>query len=251
MKKKPATGLWMIGRYPQSGVTVYEKQGKRVSRSAHNKTKPNRCTLKQFEQRQRMRHSIALWHTLSWCNPMFTEHQSAYSGFVALSNRLPAVFVNDREASDNASLLMPDIPVSEGTMLSVKQYLGEVDGVAALITNLKKSNIRQGTELQLYTAEQKIELDCPRVYFEVRKVTKEELTETDNGLALVGDDFATTNKGWALALIKGKRCSSQGIVTRCTLYQQYTTQEAMISAAKSHSNRKMKIDLSDTNFEKV
>lgn len=29
MKKKPATGLWMIGRYPQSGVTVYEKQGEK------------------------------------------------------------------------------------------------------------------------------------------------------------------------------------------------------------------------------
>lgn len=251
MKKKPATGLWMIGRYPQSGVTVYEKQGKRVSRSAHNKTKPNHCTLKQFEQRQRMRHSIALWHTLSWCNPMFTEHQSAYSGFVALANRLPAVFVNDREASDNASPLMPDIPVSEGTLLSVKQYLGEVDSVAALITNLKKSDIRQGMELHLYTAEQRFERDCPRVYFEVREVTKEELTEMNDGLALVGEDFANTNKGWALVLVKGERCSSQGIVTRCTLYQQYTTQEAMMSAAKSHSNRKMKIDLSDTYFEKV
>ncbi|MBR6438164.1 MAG: hypothetical protein IKS65_03140 [Bacteroidales bacterium] len=248
MKKKQATGLWMIGRFPQSGVTVYEKQGKRISRSAHNKTKPNHCTLKQFEQRQRMRHSIALWHALSWCNPMFTEHQSAYSGFVALANRLPAVFINDRDASNNASLLMPDIPVSEGTLLSVKQYLGEVDGATALITNMKKSNIRQGMELYLYTAEQKIERDCPKVYFEVRKVTKDEMTETDNGLALVGDDFANTNKGWALVLVKGERCSSQGIVTRCTLYQQYTTPEAMISAAKSHSNRKMKIDLSSNAF---
>ena len=127
-------------------------------------------------------------------------------------------------------------------MLSVKQYLGEVDGVAALITNLKKSDIRQGMELHLYIAKQIFERDCPRVYFEVRKVEKDELTETENGLALVGDDFANTNKGWALVLVKGKRCSSQGIVTRCTLYQQYTTQEAMISAAKSHSNRKMKIE---------
>ena len=248
MKKRKARGMFAIARYPQSGMTYYLKQGQMIGRSAHNKTKPNHCTLKQFEQRQRMRHSIALWHTLSWCNPMFTEHQSAYSGFVALANRLPAVFVNDRDASNNASLLMPDIPVSEGSLLSVKQYLGDVDGVAALITNLKKSDIRQGMELNLYTAEQKIERDCPKVYFEVRKVEKDELTETDNGLALVGDDFANTNKGWALVLVKGKRCSSQGIVTRCTLYQQYSTQEAMISAAKSHSNRKMKIDLSSNAF---
>ena len=244
MKKRQARGFFTIARYPQSGTTYYLKQGQMIGRSAHNKTKPNHCTLKQFEQRQRMRHSIALWHTLSWCNPMFTEHQSAYSRFVALANRLPAVFVNDRDASNNASLLMPDIPVSEGTLLSVKQYLGEVDGVVALMTNLKKSDIRQGMELHLYTAEQKIERESPKVYFQVRKVTKDELIETDNGMALVGDDFVNTNKGWALVLVKGKRCSSQGIVTRCTLYQQYTTPEAMISAAKSHSNRKMKIDLS-------
>lgn len=251
MKKRQARGMFTIARYPQSGTTYYLKQGQMIGRSAHNKTKPNHCTLKQFEQRQCMRHSIALWHTLSWCNPMFTEHQSAYSGFVALANRLPAVFVNDRDASNNASLLMPDIPVSEGTMLSVKQYLGEVDGVSALITNLKKSDISQGVELHLYTAEQKFEHESPKVYFQVKIVTKDELIETDNGMALVGDDFANTNKGWALVLIKGKRCSSQGVVTRCTLYQQYTTPEAMISAAKSHSNRKMKIDLPDTNFEKV
>ena len=243
MKKRQARGFFTIARHPQSGTTYYLKQGQMIGRSAHNKTKPNHCTLKQFEQRQRMRHSIALWHTLSWCNPMFTEHQSAYSGFVALANRLPAVFVSQRDASNNASLLMPDIPVSEGTLLSVKQYLGEVDGATALITNLKKSDIRQGMELRLYIAEQKIERDCSKVYFEVRIVAKDEMTETDNGLALVGEDFANTNKGWALVLVKGNRCSSQGIVTRCTLYQQYTSQEAMIFAAKSHSNRKMKIDL--------
>ena len=243
MKKRQTTGLSMIGRLAQLGVTFYEKQGKRVARSAHNKKRPNRCTLKQFEQRLRMRHSIALWHALSWCNPMFSEHQSAYSGFVALANRLPAVFVSKRDALNNASFLMPDIPVSEGTLLTVKQYLGNVDGVAALITNLKNSDIRQGVELHLYTAEQKIENDYPRVCFEVRKVTKDDMTETDNGLAMVGDDFSNPNKGWALVLVKGKRCSSQGIVTNCTLYQQYTTEAAMITAAESHSSRKMKIEV--------
>lgn len=243
MKKRQTTGLSMIGRLAQSGVTFYEKQGKRIARSAHNKKRPNRCTLKQFEQRQRMRHSIALWHALSWCNPMFTEHQSAYSGFVALANRLPAVFVSKLDVQNNASFLMPDIPVSEGTLLSVKQYLGNVDGVAALITNLKKSDIRQGLELHLYAAEQKIENGYPRVCFEVRKVTKDEMTETDNGLAMVGEDFSNPNKGWALVLVKGKRCSSQGIVTNCTLYQQYTTEAAMITAAESHSSRKMKIEV--------
>lgn len=240
MKKKQTTGLSVIGRSPQSGITIYEKQGKRILRTAHN-SKQHRCTLKQFIQRQRMRHSIALWHTLSWCDTMFTEHQSAYSGFVALANRLPAVFVDKDLAMHNASFLMPDIPVSEGTLLSVKQYLGEVNGVAALITNLTKNDIRQRGDLHLYTAEQKNENGHPEVNFKVRKVKKDEMIETENGIALVGEDFADTNKGWAIVVVNDKRCSSQSIVTNCTLYQQYTTEEAMMKAAESHSNRKMRI----------
>lgn len=138
---------------------------------------------------------------------------------------------------------MPDIPVSEGKLLTVKEHLGEVDGIAALITNLKKKDLRPGVELRLYTAEQRVEYGIPKVSFEDRKVKKSELVETEEGLALFGDEFADENKGWAMVLITGKRCSTQGIITRCTLYEQYTTQEALLAAAKSHSNRKMKIEL--------
>ena len=240
MKKKQTTGLSIIGRSPKAGVTIYEKQGKRIMRVAHN-NKQHRCTLKQFIQRQRMRHSIALWHELSYCDTMFTEHQSAYSGFVSLANRLPTVFVDTDLAMHNASFLMPDIPVSEGTLLPIKQYLGEVNGVAALVTNLQKKNIIPGMELRLYTAEQHNEHHYPQVNFSTRNLTKDELVETENGLALVGEEFADINKGWALVIVKGQRCSSQGIVTNCTLYQQYTTEEAMLKAVESHSNRKMRI----------
>ena len=135
MKKQQQTGLSLIGRSAFS-------------------TPSRRCTQKQFVQRMRMRHSIALWHTLKVCEPMFTEHQSAYSGFISLANRLPAVFVTKDEASHNVSFLMPDIPVSEGTLMSIKQHLGEVGGVAALITNLKKEDLRLGEGLYFYTAEQ-------------------------------------------------------------------------------------------------
>ena len=194
-----------------------------------------------------MRHSIALWHELSECDTMFSEHQSAYSGFVALANKLPAVFVDKNMADHKASFLMPDIPVSEGKLLTVKEHLGEVDGIAALITNLKKKDLRPGVELRLYTAEQRVEYGIPKVSFEDRKVKKSELVETEEGLALLGDEFADDNKGWAMVLITGKRCSTQGIITRCTLYEQYTTQEALLAAAKSHSSRKMKIELPTDN----
>lgn len=216
-------------------------------RPSQNGSTPHRCTLKQFIQRQRMRHSIALWHELSECDTLFSEHQSAYSGFVALANKLPAVFVDKNMADHKASFLMPDIPVSEGKLLTVKEHLGEVDGIAALITNLKKKDLRPGVELRLYTAEQRVEYGTPKVSFEDRKVKKSELVETEEGLTLLGDEFADDNKGWAMVLITGKRCSTQGIITRCTLYEQYTTQEALLAAAKSHSSRKMKIELPPDN----
>lgn len=215
-------------------------------RPAQNSSRPHSCTLKQFVQRQRMRHSIALWTELSRCDVMFTEHKSAYSGFVALANMLPAVFVDKDVANRHASFLMPDIPVSEGKLLTVRQHLGEVDGNAALIASMVKNDVRLGAELWLYTAEQRVEYDVPRVNFNARKVKKSELVATDGGLALVGEEFADHNKGWALVLVDGDRCSTQGIVTQCTLYEQYTSQEALLAAAKSHSNRKMKIELPPT-----
>ena len=36
-------------------------------------------------------------------------------------------------------------------------------------------------------------------------------------------------------LAKGERCSSQTIVTRCTLYKQYTTEDALETAADSYA----------------
>ena len=154
---------------------------------------------------------------------------------------MPAVFVDKSMASNKATFLMPDIPVSEGKLLTVRQHLGEVDSIAALITNLKKNDIHPDAELWLYTAEQCVKRGTPSVSFKARKVKKSELVETAGGLALAGEEFSDNNKGWALVLIVGERCSTQGIITRCTLYEQYTTQEALLAAAKSHSNRKMKI----------
>lgn len=45
-------------------------------------------------------------------------------------------------------------------------------------------------------------------------------------------------KGWALVRVNGKRCSSQGIVTRCNYYEQFTTDEAMQVAVKSYGGLK-------------
>ena len=98
------------------------------------------------------------------------------------------------------------------------------------------SLFRCGTDkgLWLYTAEQKSENKQPRVRFTKREISRSEMTVVDGRMALVGEEFADDMKGWALVLVSDNRCSPQGIVTRCTLYQQYTTDEALLSAAKSY-----------------
>jgi hypothetical protein len=129
---------------------------------------------------------------------------------------------------------MPDIPVSEGTLLPIKHQLGMVDDIPALITNLKASEWEEPERWLLYTVEQFEGKTTPMVSFKVREVSIDEFTEVDGRLALVDNEFANEMKGWALVRVNGDRCSSQRIVTRCTYYEQFTTEEAMQKAAESY-----------------
>jgi hypothetical protein len=231
-KTKKLKGILFTCRMPQSGVTVYLRQGELITRSVHSKEKRSN-TSKQFVQRQRMRHSIALWKALKPCQPLFTNGKTNYNGFITLANRLPVVFVS-KFWEDCAALLMPDIPVSEGTLLPIKQQIGMVDGTPALMTNLKATEWEQPERWMLYTAEQLEGDTIPMVRFKVREVPLDEFTEVDGCLALVDNEFSNEMKGWALVRMAGDRCSSQGIVTRCTYYERFTTEEAMQKAAESY-----------------
>lgn len=222
------------------GTTLYLKQGQWVMRPSHSEEKRS-CTRDQFFQQQRMRHSVALWHMISGCHPFFTQRKTVYGNFIALANRLPAVYVPDDGTMNGASFLMPDIPVSDGSLTPIKQQLGSVDGTAALLTDLKADDIQRYERLLLYTAEQCIEERIPRVRFHlVREMAKDEFVEVDGRLALTGEEFANTMRGWALVRVRpsstpGKdRCSTQSIVTQCRFYEQYTTEEALQYAAESY-----------------
>ena len=232
MKKKNTTskGLMLVGSLRTSGVTVYMKQGRLITRSSNSYEKRSN-TLPQFIQRQKMRHSVQLWKMLKFCETMFTQRPTAYNNFMSLANRMPVVFVE--RLIDQASFLMPGIPVSDGTLPTVQQHLGEVDGTPALITNLQYGEYFFNEKLWLFTAEQNME-GVPRVRFNKRNVSRSEMTVVDGHLALVGEEFADEMKGWALVRVADNRCSPQTIVTRCTLYQQYTTEEALQTAAKSY-----------------
>lgn len=236
-KKSTGKGLMLIGSLRTSGITVYRRNDQMVTRSSHsNKSHSN--TLPQFMQRQKMRHSVELWKMLRFCERLFfTEGLTVYLNFISLANRMPAVYVR-KALMKHASFLMPGIPMSDGTLPTVKQELGEVDGASALMTDLKYGEWPDYEELWLYTAVQKIEKDLPRVRFSMRKVLREEMTPVNGCLALVDEEFANEMKGWALVQVIDDRCSPQGIVTRCTLYQQYTTEEALQVAFKTHTKEK-------------
>ena len=232
-KKSTSKGLMLIGSLRKAGVTTYMKQGKIITRvSNSNERRSN--TLPQFIQRQKMRHTIALWKTLKYCETMFTERQTAYQNFASLANRLPVVFVPNIGLMCSASFLMPGIPVSDGKLPTINEQLGEIDGTAALMTDLRGEAWVPQTKLLLYTAEQHNDCDMPQVQFSVREVAWEEMSFVDGHYVLKGDAFADDMKGWALVLVKGERCSPQTIITRCTLYQQYTTEEALEKAADSY-----------------
>ena len=234
MKKNSTTkGLMLIGSLRKAGVTTYLKQGKMITRVSNSDERRSN-TLPQFVQRQKMRHTIALWKLLKFCEPMFTERPTAYSNFASLANRLPVVFVPNIGLMNRASFLMPGIPMSDGKLPAIHEELGEVDGVAALITDLKGKDYDWQTRLLLYTADQCIERDMPLVRFSVREVSWEEMSMVDGHYVLKGEAFADDMKGWALVLVKNERCSPQTIVTRCTLYQQYTTEDALEKAADSY-----------------
>ncbi|MBO7490129.1 MAG: hypothetical protein J6T88_07625 [Bacteroidales bacterium] len=229
-----ATGFVLKGRLKKQGITVYPLNGVMIMRSARSDERRSN-TRGQFIQRQRMRHTTALWQKLKWCKPMFSGGKSVYARFATLANRLPAVYVPCKGPLDGASFLMPDIPVSDGNLTPIKQRLGYVDGSMTLITNLKASDLLRHEKLYLYTVEQRVEGRKPQVLFlPVRELGLDEFVEVDGRLALSGEEFADNMKGWALVRVDGDRCSTQSIVTRCRLYEQYTTEEALQLAAESY-----------------
>jgi hypothetical protein len=113
--------------------------------------------------------------------------------------------------------------------------LGEVDGVPALLTDINPQERLIREKLWLYTAEQTFENEfMPRVRFKMQELSFPDITMVDGRIALVGEEYADNMKGWALVRVTHDRCSPQTIVTRCTYYQQYTTEEALQAAAESY-----------------
>lgn len=227
-------GLNFTGRLKKSGITIYNRNGQTVARTATS-YQPKRRTRKQFVARQQLSHSSRLWTMLRWSGEtLFPAKPTGYARFMSLMRRTEVVFLPRVGQLSDAILLLPRMPVSEGVLPVVEQRLDEVDGTAALITNLTRSQLRPTDKLILYTLQQVVEYDRPKVRIIQREVATSEMIETSDGLALVGDEFGDGMKGWALVHVRKESCSSQTAVTRCTYYRQFTTEEALQAAAQSY-----------------
>lgn len=128
---------------------------------------------------------------------------------------------------------MPGMAISEGPAPSIDYRLGEADGMPALLTNLPEMEARQG-RLVLYVLEQLMDYETPRLHVTAEGIRPEEVRFIDGNLVLVGDRYANTMLGFGLVHLTNGCAAPQCIVTRCTLHEQYTTEEALQTAAKSY-----------------
>ena len=234
MGKQKSMGLFLNGSLKKSGVTFYLRGGQAIMRTAHSE-QPKRRTRAQFVARQQLTHSCRLWKMLCWAGePLFEKTPTAYARFRTLMRRTPVVFTPCLGPMYGASLLLPGMPVSDGVLPVVEQRLGEVDGTAALLTSLAAADLRRGDKLRLYTLRQTLESRRPMVRISAEDLQVDAFREVDGRLALVDEGFADDMTGWALVHIRGEKCSSQQVVTRCTYYLPFTTEEALLKAAESY-----------------
>lgn len=233
-KKQKTPGLLLNGSLKQSGVTFYLRNGQMIARSAHSR-QPLCRTRAQFIARQQLSHSSRLWTLLKWASePMFEGGATAYSRFMSLMRRTPVVFLPQRGPLAGATLLLPSMPVSDGVLPVVNQWLGTVDGSPALLTSLAATDLRRGDTMRFYTLRQCIEGCCPVVRISASDLRVSDFQVIDNHLALVDETFSDEMAGWVLVHLRGQKCSSQQVVTRCTYYLPFTTEEALLSSAASY-----------------
>ena len=233
MTTKKSNGLLLRGSLRQSGLTFYERQGTTVVRAAHS-YQPRRRTRAQFECRMKMRHGIALWQAVGADLPAPAGGGSFYGRFLSLCNRLPVVYVPRAGRGSGGRFLMPGIPASEGTLPPVEQWLGEVEGVPALLTALEAGSVPDEGSVQLYALQQRTTGNAPSLRLAIRTVAPDEWVATEGRLALADSLFGDPMRGWALVRVDGDRRSTQCFVTRCTLYRDYTTEEAFLAAVRTY-----------------
>ena len=131
--------LGFTGRIRGAGVTFYRRGGKTYARIS-TRTAPNRQSVKQFINRERMRHSIALWKSFYVpYKPLMeaSDNQTAYNAFLRANSVLSTVYFTKQQARQGAALLMPGMVVSEGRLPAVEYDFAVLEsGERVVLTDL-------------------------------------------------------------------------------------------------------------------
>ena len=194
MAKSKDNVLGFTGRIRGAGVTFYRLGGKTYARTS-TRTAPNRQSVKQFMNREKMRHSIALWHCFYVPYKPLMEtsgNLSAYNAFLRANSALPTVYLTKQQARQGAALLMPGMVVSEGRLPAVEYDFAVLESservvLTDLLTGLDEGETReltircnddlrqllcsssrnpqlmQGDIVRFYRFEQRIQDNCPTV----------------------------------------------------------------------------------------
>ena len=231
-------------------MTVFERDGKVLIKSAHQ-DQPRRLSRKQLLIRERQSHNNALWRAIKETGKIFffKGKNTLYKRFMSINKYSPVPYLRQGQYHSNRALLLPDMVISDGELPSISYQLGEIEGKPALLTNLTKTSAKE-MELLLFVLEQIVTPQPSGDDDFQLKITVEDVTVDDfvkvpstspspyksarGTLALVGDRFAAPMLGFALVHVESGDASHQRVVTNCTYYERYTTEEALLSAAESY-----------------
>jgi len=263
MKKK---GITVSGSLKKDNVTLYTRCGKIIIRSATSDM-PTTRTRSQLINRQRLAHSTNLWKALRASGkPLLEGGKTAYGRFCSLMSKMTPVFMTKEEYLNYGALLLPGMPVSDGILQDIAYHWGDAGGTPALVTSINAARPlpanatgtdmvralcdrngmwKEGDGVRLYSLTQTTESMIPKVYVTMEEIclghgesawrfAELEPATVDGQLALAGAAVGLTNRGWAIVHTRNGHCSSQGVLTRSTLYEQYMTEEALLRAAESY-----------------
>ena len=231
------------------GMTIYKRGENLFVRPSHIR-QPRRLSRKQLVIRERQSHNNALWRALKKTGMIYFDgDKSPYNRFMSINMESPVPYLAKRQYHSNNALLLPDMVLSDGPLPAISYQLDELDGQPALLTDLTKAEARKYT-LLLYVLEQNVipwyqdadifqlrihvETLAPADFINVSSTLFTPYKNIKGTLALVGDRFADPMLGFGLVRVKDGHASHQRVVTNCTYYEKYTTEEALLVAAKSY-----------------
>jgi hypothetical protein len=240
--------LGIQGRIGQ--MTAYTRNGKKYLRVAHTH-QPRRLSRKQLMVRERQSHNNALWRALKETNQVYIESgdNTTYNRFMSLNTASPVPYLGKLQYHSGNALLLPNMLLSDGPLKPIGYQFDEVDGQLALFTDLTRREVRSDYIL-LFVLRQKVIThqdwhDQFYLNIEVEPLTPDDFTTVpstlltpyqnkDGCLVLVGERYADPMMGFGLVRVKDGHASHQRVVTNCTYYERYTTEEALQAAADSY-----------------